>query len=201
MAQTNQLPVITISRLYGAGGRSVAKGLAQNLGLEYYDKDFVRLTSQVSGYTVEDIQREGEDISSRSRFINSLLNNTAAYISSYDEIFRAQREVTLELARKPCIIVGRCANIILREEGIPSFDVFLYADAPSRMRRAQELGENGNMPLEKYIDRRDHMRKNYYRTYTGHELGDYNDYHLCIDTGTIGYDLSVKLILAALERL
>ena len=200
MDQTNQLPVITISRMYGSVGRSVAKRLGEKLGLEYYDKDFGRLTAQVSGYSLEDVQREGEDISNRSKFLNILLNNTAAYISSYDEIFRAQREVLLELAKRPCIIIGRCGNVILREAGIPTFDIFLYGNLENRMKRAAELAENGNMPLEKYIERRDHLRKNYYRTYTGHELGDYNDYHLCIDTGTIGYERTVEIILDAMGR-
>ena len=116
--------IITISREYGAGGRTVARGLAQELGIEYYDIDFVRMTAKLSGYSEDDIRREGEDMSGGRKFINQFLS-TNAYNSSYDAIFEAQREVILDLAKKPCIIVGRCSNMILREEGIDSFDIFL----------------------------------------------------------------------------
>ena len=97
--------VITISREYGAGGRSVAAALAQRLGIEYYDIDFVRLTAKVSGYSEEDIRREGEDMSNRAKWINQLLDNMSSYTSSYDAIYQAQREVVVNLAKKPCIII------------------------------------------------------------------------------------------------
>ena len=102
--------VITISREYGAYGRSVAKALSKRLGIEYYDVDFVRMTAQKSGYSEEDVSREGELLSAGSRFINSFLS-TSAYNSSYDEIFQAQRQVVLELAKNPCIMVGRCVLV------------------------------------------------------------------------------------------
>lgn len=186
--------VITISREYGAGGRSVAAALAQRFGIEYYDIDFVRLTAKVSGYSEEDIRREGEDMSNRARWINQFLDNMSSYTSSYDAIYQAQREVVVSLAKKPCIIIGRCSNIILAAEKIPSFDVFLYADKAHRMKRAAELGENGETDLGKYVERRDHLRKTYYKTYTKHDLGDYKDYNICLDTGTIGIERSVDVL-------
>ena len=188
-----KLPVITISRQYGAGGRSIARGLSERLGLEFYDADFVRLTAKVSGYSTEDVEREGEDISNRMKFLNQFFN-AANFVNSYDEIYRAQREVVLELAKKPCIIVGRCSNYILREAKIPSFDIYLYADEEHRIARARELGQNGDMPLEKYVERREHLRRTYYRTYTGHEIDVCDNYNICLDTGTIGFDNCVDII-------
>ena len=186
--------VITISREYGAGGRSVAAGLSKELGIEYYDIDFVRMTAKASGYSEEDIRREGEDMSSGAKWINAFLDNMASYSSSYDAIYEAQREVVLNLAKKPCIIVGRCSNIILREAEIHSFDVFLYADIEYRMKRAAQLGESGNADLMKYVEKRDRLRQTYYKTYTKHEMGDYRDYNICLDTGTIGLNRCIDLL-------
>ena len=143
--------VITISREYGAYGRSVARALSQRLGVEYYDVDFIRMTAKKSGYSEEDVQREGESLSQGSRFINAFLS-TSAYNSSYDEIFLAQKEVILELAKKPCIMVGRCSNIILREAGVKTFDVFLHADHAFRRAHALELNEYGKADVDKYIE-------------------------------------------------
>lgn len=185
--------VITISREYGAYGRSVAKALSQKLGIEYYDVDFVRMTAKKSGYSEEDVSREGESLSTGSKFINSFLS-TSAYNSSYDEIFHSQREVILELAKNSCIMVGRCSNIILREVGVKTFDVFLHADKEFRRKHALELNEYGKMDVDRYIDRCDHWRKTYYRAYTGHEMGDYHDYDICIDVGKTGVDRTVELL-------
>ena len=186
--------IITISREYGALGHTIAGALAERLGLEYYDRDFVKLTAKASGYSEEDIRREGEEMSGGAKWMNSFLDNMASYTSSYDRIYEVQREIVLELAKKPCIIVGRCANIILREAGVASFDVFLYADKEHKLKRAAELKENGNMDLEKYLDRRDRLRRVYYKAYTGHEMGDYRDYNICLDTGAIGKDGCVDLL-------
>jgi cytidylate kinase len=190
--------IITISREYGAGGRTVARGLAQELGIEYYDIDFVRMTAKLSGYSEDDIRREGEDMSGGRKFINQFLS-TNAYNSSYDAIFEAQREVILDLAKKPCIIVGRCSNMILREEGIDSFDIFLYADLEHRRKRALELNENGKMDIDKYIARRDRLRNTYYHAYTGHLMGDARDYNICLDTGKIGMDECVVILAQLLK--
>ena len=190
--------VITISREYGAYGHSVARALSEKLGIEYYDKDFVKITSNVSGYSEDDIRREGEDMSDGRKFINQFLG-TNAYNSSYDAIFEAEREVVLDLAKKPCIIVGRCANITLREEGIPSFDIFLYADIAHRRERVKELGEYGKTDINRYIEKRDHWRKTYYRAYTGREMGDYRDYTISLDIGVLGKDRCVELLYDLLK--
>ena len=199
MAEKKQLPVITISREYGALGRSVARAMSERLGIEFYDRDFVTLTAKASGFSEEDIRREGEELSDGARLVNQFLslNTTGAFTNSYDRIFQIQREVILGLAKQPCIIVGRCANYILREEGIPSFDVFLYASRQFRLQRAKELAENGKMNLEKYLERRDHWRSTYYKAYTGHEFGYYKDYDICVDVGRFGLDHCVEFLTKA----
>lgn len=187
-------PIITISREYGAGGRSIAREVAKRLDIPFYDRDFVKETASKSGYSVEDIEREGEEISSFSKLMNDLLNNVTIYKSSHDAIFLAQVETILHLASRDCIIIGRCANIILREAGIPSLDVFLYADVKDRAHRALELNTYGDEDLQKYIAKRDERRATYYKTYTGHTLGDCHDYDISLNTGVLGYQTCADII-------
>lgn len=191
--------VITISREYGAYGHSMAKALSEALGVPYYDIDIMRMAAKLSGYSEEDVAREGEALSGGRRFINNFLS-TSTSINSYDAIFQAQRDVILEKAKEPCIMVGRCSNIILREAGVDSFDIFLHADVEKRKERAEEIvSAEEKQDLDRYMDRADHWRKTYYRAYTGRELGAYRDYDISIDIGRLGFDKTAKLLTGLLK--
>ena len=187
-------PVIAISREYAAYGRTVARRLAELLDIPFYDRDFVKETAKCSGFSEEEIEKEGESMSPASRFMNSLMNSSMEYSSSYDSIFRAQRQVLLKLTKKPCIIVGRCGGYILQEAGIPCFRVFLYADKQTRIRRAGELEENKGINPKKAVEKHDSLRETYYRQYTHHELGDYHSYDICLNTGEIGPQRCAEII-------
>ena len=193
-------PVITISREYGALGRTLAASLSERLGIPYYDRDFVKKTAEASGYAPEEIEKEGEEISKSAKMLNSFLNSAVSFSSSYDAIFKAQKKVVLELAKSPCIIVGRCSDHILREAGIDSFNIYLYASVKNRIGRAQELGENGTMSIEKYIEKRDKLRRTYYKQYTGCEMGDAHNYTICFDTGRISIDACSDIVMDLLSR-
>jgi cytidylate kinase len=196
-------PVICISREYAAYGRTVARRLAELLDIPFYDRDFVTETAKRSGYSEEDIRREGEAMSRATRFLNSVMNNAMVYSSSYDSIFHAQKEVILELSQKPCIIVGRCAGYVLRDAGIPSFNVFLYADKDVRTKRAGELEENIGLDPKKARERHDILRETYYKQYTHQDLGDYHNYDICLNTGEVGpercADIIAEIVLTSRE--
>lgn len=191
--------IITIGREFGAGGRTVAKKLSEILDIPWYNKDFTKITAEDSGYSVEEIEDEGETISDFDRFLDNFLNNSAAYVSSRDAIFEAQRNTILKLAEKDCIIIGRCADYILKKAGIESFSVFLYADEAKKTQRAMELLECDEKKAAKYVEKIDHMRDNYYKRYTGNQLGNYHNYDLLIDTGRIGKANSADIILSAMK--
>lgn len=188
------MPIITISREFGAGGRTMAKGLSKELGIPWYDRDFVRLTAKMSGYSEEEIEDEGESISDSTRFLDSILNNMAAYTSSHDAIYEAQKDAILELAKNPCIIVGRCSNVILREAGIPTFDIFLHADPAIRVERAKTLVSDKVTNIEKYVEKVDEQREKHYKVYTGGRLNKAQDYTVCLDTGAIDYDTCIQVL-------
>ena len=192
---SDTMPIITISREFGAGGRTIAKGLSKELGIPWYDRDFVRLTAKMSGYSEEEIENEGETISDSARFLDSILNNMAAYTSSHDAIYEAQKDAILELAKTSCIIVGRCSNVILREAGIPSFDIFLHADPAIRVERARELVSDKVTNIEKYVEKIDEQREKHYKVYTGGRLNKAQDYTICLDTGVIDYETCINVLI------
>lgn len=200
MIAVEKCPVITISREYGALGRTLAAVLSERLSIPYYDKDFVTKTAEESGFAVEDIEREGEDLSVPGRVLDSILNSAVSYSSSHDSIFRAQKKIVLDLAKSPCIIVGRCADHILRENGVNAFCVYLYASVQNRLQRAQTLAENDGMNLEKYIEKRDKLRRTYYKKYTGCDMGNASNYNICLDTGRIPVTVCADIIIDILSR-
>ena len=191
--------VITISREYGAGGHTIGKQVAQELGIELYDRDIVRETVQASGYDTETVQQEEEEVSKTSAFLKSILSNSAYYPNTQDAIHDVQQAVIMRYAQQgPCVILGRCADEILRTSGIPCLNVFIHASEIHRAERMRkETGITDTTELQRLIVRKDHLRRNYYNHYTGKQWGDSHNYHLTLDSGVLGDGLCVQMIVAA----
>lgn len=189
--------VITISRNYGSHGHELAQKLSERLGIPYYDRDFVRKTAAESGFSQELIDEDGEKIKIGTKVLEML--SPASLNSSHDEIFKAQSRVVLELSASPCIIVGRCSNYILREAGIPSFDIYLTADKEWRVDNAMNHQTKKEDVTEQYITKKDNERSDYYKLYTGHPMGMASDYSICLDVGKIGMDKCVDIICELLK--
>ncbi|WP_036606942.1 cytidylate kinase-like family protein [Oribacterium sp. P6A1] len=190
--------VITISRNYGSHGHELAQKLSDRLGIPYYDRDFVRKTAEESGFSQELIDEDGEKIKMGTKFLEML--SPASLNSSHDEIFKAQSRVVLELTASPCIIVGRCSNYILREAGIPSFDIYLTADSSWRIDNSLNHKVKKEDVTEQYLVRKDNERSDYYKLYTGHPMGMASDYTICLDVGKLGMDKCVDIICDLLEQ-
>ena len=186
--------VITINRQYAAKGRTLAAEISRRLGIPYYDKDFVLRTAEESGYDPDLVSEESEELSTSGKILDSILNSTVSYKSSHDEIFKAEKEVILKLSKTPCIIVGRCANHVLKEHGIPVLSVFLHGSLDARRKHAEELAENGNMPLDKYIEARDKKRNNFYKKYTGKDINEASNYTISLDTGLIDVNVCADIV-------
>ncbi len=188
MNDTN-IPVITITREYAAGGRSVAKLLSEKLNIPWYDKDFIKATANDSGLTEEQLMKDSEEMGDSEKLIDTLFGNG----SIHDRVFYAQREVIIKLAKSPCIIIGRAAEAILKEAHIKAVNIYLYSDMHHKIIHAKELNEYGNMAIEKFILKKDKKRANFYKQYTGKDFDDIHNYDLCLNT-SIGYENCANII-------
>ena len=195
-----KIPVIAINRQYGAGGRALAQILSEKLDIPYYDRDFVKKTIKESGFDAEDVEREGEEMSRPARVFHNILNGTVSYSSSHDAIFNAEKKVILELAENPCIIVGRCADHILAEAGVDAVSIYLHAPLEKRLGRAEELAENGDMPLEKFVERHDSLRQTFYKQYTGRDIFDASNYTFSFDVGKVSIAECADIIIDMINR-
>ncbi|MBQ0000902.1 MAG: cytidylate kinase-like family protein [Clostridiales bacterium] len=192
--------IITISREYGAGGHSIGKKVAEALGIEIYDKDIVRETVASSGLEEQLVKKEEEERSTAEniwRIISSYSGPT--YNDTQDEIHELQKAIILKFAKKgPCVVIGRCADVILKEAGFETLNVFIYADDVHCAMRASEMNDMKNATeLKKLMDKKNASRQAYYHHYTGKKWGDARNYDLALNSGTLGYDQCVKMIVDA----
>lgn len=193
--------IITISREYGAGGTSIGRRVAQELGIEIYDRDIIRNTVLQTGLDAGVIEHEEEEISRGDAFLRMI--TPAAYFDRREAIREIERDVILKFARQgACVLLGRCADIILEEAEIDCLKVFLYADVLHRAARVGEIiGSTNPTEIQKAMKRTDHARRAFYQQFTGRRWGDCTNYNLMLDTGLLGYDASAKLICEAARSL
>ncbi len=193
------MKMIAISREYGSYGTSVAKAVSEKLGIEYYDKDIIRQAVMDSGMEYDYLSSHGEGISFSESLIRKI---TPISYDLKDDIYNIQKDVILRIAAKgPCIIIGRCADVILREAGFDSLNVFLHSSKQFRAERVKEiLGETDPEVVKKKMKKIDHERRAFYEYFSGHKWGDYNNYDLILDVGRLGLDFCVDIICEAADR-
>ena len=186
--------IITISREFGSGGRTIGKQAAQKLNIPCYDQEFIEKIAEESGFTAEFIQDKGEYTPYGNWFANALSDRSARGISTQDYLWTVQRKIILGLAEKgPCVMVGRCADYILKDTA-DCLKVFIHADMDKRADRIVRLyGETDDSPMKRLRDK-DRRRAAYYRFYTEYEWGDVHNYHLALDSGVLGIGACVDLI-------
>lgn len=185
--------IITIGREYGSGGRLIAKALAEKLEIPFYDKEVIQGVAQKTGFA-ENFVRDAERRPTNS-FMYDLYFSTQS-LSIPDQVFIAQSGVIKDLAEKGgCVIVGRCADYILRERK-NLLRVFVYAPVGERVRRAREQYGDTQDNLEGYVIRQDKQRASYYNYFTSIRWGDRKSYDLCLNS-TLGLDTAVEIIKAA----
>ena len=189
-------PIITISREFGSGGHSIGEQVAKELDIPFYDGEIVNRVASESGYTKELIEEQGEHTNASDKWFNISTASAMYFQSPQDEIFLAQRKVILECAQKgSCVIVGRCSDYILKSENIFAIHVLIHADMPHRIQRVRErYGEIEEVSVKKRIQKKDKQRRTYYRYYTDQHWGDYENYDLALDSGTLGEKHCVNLI-------
>lgn len=190
--------IITISREFGSGGRTIGRKIAQELGIPFYDKELVDQIAVESGFAPKFVEEHGEHAPGKSVFsyafapqgVPGVMNG----LSAADFLWNIQCNVILQLAEKgPCVIVGRNADYILKDRE-DAFHVYLFADLDYRADRIVRLyGESEKSP-EARLQEKDKRRKLNYQHYTGRTWGQSQNYDICLNTGLLGEDQCVRII-------
>lgn len=198
--------IITIGRECGSGGHSIGKLLAEHLGLKFYDKEIVELAAKMTKLSPEFIRANGEYFQGGS--LSHIMGYGARFdiaapcgSSLADQLHRVQTEIILEAAEEgPCVIVGRCADYILRDR-YPTLNVFIHSAMSYKIERSVREHDMDRDEAPSILIKRDKARAQNYRFYTDLKWGDVRNYDLCLDSGSLGVNTCVELISNAYKRL
>lgn len=195
----SQKYVITVSREFGSLGRLIAEKAAGSLGIEYYDRDLVEMAARELKVDADAVGVHDEKMYSRFERMVYPLGATSSQIDQ-EKLFDIQKSIILDLSenKTPCIIVGRCADHILRER--PNvINVFIYSAYEKRIENCINEFNMTFREAQRMIARVDRARNAYHRFYTDHNLASHSDKDLMIDSGVFGVDGAVELIKTAVK--
>lgn len=183
--------VITLTREYGSGGRYIGKLVAQKLGIKLYDKEFIIEVAEKTGLSEQYIKENEQKRNS----LDILNNGYYSDLSNSDELFVKESQLIKEVSdREPCIIVGRCADQILKENK-NVLKVFIYSDMKNKIDRAVKYYGMDKKKAEKEIIRIDKLRENHYKYYTDKKWKDFSNYDICINSDKVGVEKAADLIV------
>lgn len=194
--------VITISRQYGSAGHAVGELIAQKLGISFYDSKLIDLTAEASGFTPEYVKAHEQKLS--NGLLYQLYKQNYAYVNEaippQDMLFMVQTKVIRDIAaRESCVIVGRCADFILK--GHPHcFNVFVHADDAFRLNRV--ITDYGADPeeAEKEMEKKDRERMNYNKHYTKREWANLKDFDMTVESSMFGIEITAAMIIDARRK-
>lgn len=195
--------IITIARQFGSGGHEIGKALAEKLSIPFYDKELISMAAKESGIDAEVFENVDE------RATNSLLYSLSMGLYSFgnsfsamgdlpvnDRLYILQHKIIQKLAEEgPCVIVGRCADYVLRERN-DCINIFIHADMEHRKERAIAIRGVDKARAEQVVNKTDKVRANYYSFYSGQKWGFAQNYDLCIDSTNLTTEQAVALVEA-----
>ncbi len=175
--------VITISREYGSGGHYVGELLAKRMGINFYDKNLINLISEKSGLSKEYVKENDQKLASFKYEDNN-----------DDRIFIAEEKVIKDLAKKEsCIIVGRCADYILKDNK-DTIKVFLYSSSKDKVKRAVKYYNLEEDKALKEINKVNNERAKHYKYYTNRDWYDFANYDIALNVDYLGVEKTVELL-------
>lgn len=198
--------IITISREFGSGGREIGKTLAKQLGVPFYDKELLELASKESGICKELFVSHDESYT--NSFLYSLVMGTYPVTADgrinpemplNHRIFLAQFETIKSIAENgPCVIVGRCADYVLKgSDNVINF--FIMGNMAEKKKRILERYDIEKNKVEDFIKKTDKRRANYYNYYSDMKWGEAKNYDLCINSSKTGIQGAVDLMKAYID--
>ena len=196
--------IITISREFGSGGRSIGRKVAEKLGIPFYDKELVDQIAVESGFAPKYVEEHGEHSPGKSLFsyafapqgVPGVMNG----LSTADFLWNIQCSVILQLAEKgPCVIVGRNADYILKDRK-DALHVYIHADMDFRADRIVRLYGASEKSPEARLQEKDKRRKVNYQHYTGRTWGQAQNYDICLDSSAIGVENCADIIVSLVKN-
>ncbi len=196
--------IITISRQFGSGGRSIGRAVAEKLGIPFYDKEIVDQIAVESGFAPSYVAEHGEHAPGKSAFSYAFapqgIPGVMQGLSAADFLWNIQCNVIMQLADKgPCVIVGRNADYILKDRP-DVLNIFVHADMDYRSDRIVRLyGESEKAPVAR-LQEKDKRRRINYQHYTGRDWGKAENYDLCLNSGKLGEEACVDFIVHTVKN-
>lgn len=188
--------IITIAREYGSGGRYIGKLVAEKLGIKLYDKEFVEEISKDTGFSAEYIESNEQ----KRTVLDNVNGGYYVGLNNADELFIKESNLIKELAEKEsCVIVGRCADFILKEkENV--FKIFINNTMENKIKRATEFYGMNKEKAKKEISRINKLRANHYKYYTDKDWREPSNYDICINSDAVGIENAVELICNSIKK-
>ncbi|MBO6107856.1 MAG: cytidylate kinase-like family protein [Eubacterium sp.] len=200
--------VVTINRQYGSGGREIGRQLAESYGIPFYDNEIISRAAKESGFAEAAFENAEE------KATNSLLYSIAMGMNVFttqdigysglsldDRIFLAQANVIRKVADSgPCVIVGRCADYILRDRD-DLINLFIIAAVDFRIKRATDIDMLPQAKAAEIVLKKDKTRANYYRYHVGERWDNVLNYDLAIRSDLTGIEGTVKALKAYLDSI
>ncbi len=202
------LPVITISRQFGSGGHEVGEKLARQLDVPFYDKALIAMAAKQSGLSEEVFANADEKAT--SSLLYSMVMGSYSFgarvpgineMPINDTLFIIQSDIIKKAAADgPCVIIGRCADYILREHE-NCLNVFVHASKEERVRRSIAKKDCEERKASDFVTKKDKQRANYYNFYSNKRWDDLQNYDITLDTSRFTVDEAVDILMDAAKRL
>ncbi len=193
---------ITIARQYGSGGREIGERVAELLGIKTYDKEFVTLAAKDDESVSEEALKKVDERATSSLLYTLAMGSNLFGLSAghspvlplNDKLFVKQSSLVREIAeRESCVLIGRCADYVLRENP-DRLSVFIYADIEDRKNRVASRHSISKTEALDLINKTDRRRASYYNFYTGGKWGKYDNYHIAVNSSVLGMEGTARLI-------
>lgn len=198
--------VITIARGYGSGGKTIGRMLAKELGINYYDREILRLASDDSGISEKLFAEADEKLktsllfrTARNIYKGELIPPDSDDFTSTDNLFNYQAKVLKELAQKESfVVIGRCADYILQD--IPNLiRVFVHAPLEHCIDVVEKMSSMSRKEIEQFIQKTDRNRAEYYKYHTGRDWIDARNYDLCLNSKELSFEKCDRIIRSYMD--
>lgn len=196
--------IVTISREFGSGGRTIGKMVADKLGYKFYDSEIIDLVIEDTGLSREIVERYDEYATHKNSFLYSIAVNSGgdnySGLSFANRVQVAQVNLIKRIAEEGnCVIMGRGADYILRERD-DCFNVFVRADMNFRAKHVLEMYGETDVKIEDRLHDKDVRRKVFYRSFAMREWGACENYNLMLDSGAIGIEKCAEIICSVVKN-